>query len=237
MSEQEKFLARWSRRKIAAEEETVRPADEKAATQAGERATNEAGTVPAAEAVPAAAPEPGFDLNSLPSLESIGPNSDIRAFLQPGVPAALSHAALRRAWVADPAIRDFVGLAENAWDFTADNAAMGFGPLAPGEAARHLADFLNEAGRKAAPAPAADETDHAAQSAPQSPALADAGARTSQPEVDAGKTDLPDNSAESLPDDGLLQRNNAGDASQQVKPANHPAVAASRRGHGGALPQ
>jgi hypothetical protein len=45
------------------------------------------------------------------------------------VPAELTRAALRRAWVADPAIRDFVGLAENAWDFTAPGGVPGFGPL------------------------------------------------------------------------------------------------------------
>ncbi|AHY54822.1 hypothetical protein BJS_02218 [Bradyrhizobium japonicum SEMIA 5079] len=41
----------------------------------------------------------------------------------------MTHAALRRAWSADPAIRDFVGLAENAWDFNDPTAMPGFGPL------------------------------------------------------------------------------------------------------------
>jgi hypothetical protein len=41
----------------------------------------------------------------------------------------LSREALRRAWLADPAIRDFVGLAENAWDFNDPDAMPGFGPL------------------------------------------------------------------------------------------------------------
>ena len=31
--------------------------------------------------------------------------SDIRAYLAPGVPAELTRAALRRAWLADPTIR------------------------------------------------------------------------------------------------------------------------------------
>jgi hypothetical protein len=55
--------------------------------------------------------------------------SDITAFLRKGIPQELSRAALRRAWSADPAIRDFVGLAENAWDFNDPNAMPGFGPL------------------------------------------------------------------------------------------------------------
>ena len=58
-----------------------------------------------------------LDLASLPPIESIGGGSDIRPFLAAGVPADLTRAALRRAWSTDPAIRDFVGLSENSWDF------------------------------------------------------------------------------------------------------------------------
>ena len=39
---------------------------------------------------------------------------------------------------ADPAIRDFVGLAENEWDFNDPNADAGFGPITPEEVARLL---------------------------------------------------------------------------------------------------
>jgi hypothetical protein len=72
---------------------------------------------------------PAFDPASLPPIESISAGTDVSAFLRPGVPAELAQAALRRAWVADPAIRDFVGLAENAWDFNAPGGVPGFGPL------------------------------------------------------------------------------------------------------------
>ncbi len=44
---------------------------------------------------------------------------------------ALKHAALRRAWSADPAIRDYIGPAEYAWDFTDPKAMPGFGDLGP----------------------------------------------------------------------------------------------------------
>ena len=83
-----------------------------------------------------AAPQPEFDLASLPSLDSITAATDIRAFLAPGVPKELARAALRRAWSADPAIRDFVGLAENDWDFTDPTAMPGFGALPPGTTSR-----------------------------------------------------------------------------------------------------
>ena len=65
----------------------------------------------------------------LPSIEAITVDTDIRGFLQSGVRAELSRAALRRAWVSDPAIRDFIGIAENQWDFNDPNAIPGFGPL------------------------------------------------------------------------------------------------------------
>jgi hypothetical protein len=75
----------------------------------------------------------------LPPIESIAADTDITAFLRPGVPADLAQAALRRAWVADPAIRDFVGPAENAWDFNAPDGVPGFGPLRAIDDVRRLA--------------------------------------------------------------------------------------------------
>jgi hypothetical protein len=70
-----------------------------------------------------------FDPASLPSIESIVADSDIRQFLQADVPPELTRAALRSAWSADPAIRDFVGIAESQWDFNNAAAMPGFGPV------------------------------------------------------------------------------------------------------------
>lgn len=102
MSGSEEFLARWLRLKGESEPE-----------------------LPAAD-VPSA---PAFDPASLPPIESIVADSDIRQFLQAQVPEELTRAALRSAWTADPAIRDFVGIAENQWDFNNHAAMAGFGPL------------------------------------------------------------------------------------------------------------
>ena len=74
-----------------------------------------------------------FDPTSLPSIDSIAANTDVIAFLRAGVPAELTRAALRRAWTSDPEIRDFIGIAENQWDFNDPNGIPGFGPLAPAE--------------------------------------------------------------------------------------------------------
>jgi hypothetical protein len=111
MSERENPLRRWARLKQAAN--AAKEIDGSGPTQ-----------------TPEAAP---FDAASLPSIESIVADTDIIAFLRAGVPAELTRAALRRAWMSDPAIRDFIGIAENQWDFNDPNAIPGFGPLVPTE--------------------------------------------------------------------------------------------------------
>jgi hypothetical protein len=86
-----------------------------------------------------------IDLATLPPIESIGAGSNIGVFLQAGVPTEMTRAALRRAWATDPTIRDFVGLAENAWDFTAPDAMPGFGPLSTADASRAMAQLTGKA--------------------------------------------------------------------------------------------
>jgi hypothetical protein len=70
-----------------------------------------------------------FDPASLPPIQSITAETDIRGFLGTGVPPELTRAALRRAFACDPAIRNFVGLADYDWDFNAADSIAGFGPL------------------------------------------------------------------------------------------------------------
>ena len=122
------FLARWSKRKR------------------GDLAEPEAVSLPAATPVPSvSAPEeppvqlnlpdvpevgePAFDLASLPTLDELTGTSDISAFLQKGVPEALRNAALRKAWVLDPLIRDHIEPIECGWDFNDPNSMTGFGAL------------------------------------------------------------------------------------------------------------
>jgi hypothetical protein len=116
----EQFLARWSRRKQEAKADHAESAPEKDAGAPGSMPSDCA----AAEPVPSE-----MELPNLPPIESIDAATDITEFLRKGIPQELSRAALRRAWSADPAIRDFVGLAENAWDFNDPNAMAGFGAL------------------------------------------------------------------------------------------------------------
>src|SRR6202040_522059 len=86
---------------------------------------------------------PMFDVAKLPSIESITAETDIRNFLAPFVPPALTRAALRRVWTTDPKIRDFVGLADYDWDFNAPGSMAGFGPLESTDALRRqVADLI-----------------------------------------------------------------------------------------------
>jgi hypothetical protein len=138
----EEFLARWSRlkRETRVGNDALQPAEP---TQAPSPAPP-SNTVEDPEA-------PEVDLSSLPPIDSIDAGTDITAFLRKGIPQELSRAALRRAWTADPAIRDFIGLAENAWDFNDPNAMPGFGPLDCSEAElRGLVDRIVGGVRKAA---------------------------------------------------------------------------------------
>src|SRR6266851_5361008 len=137
MSDDDSILARWSRRKrlVAAEFRKIPP-------------TVAAETAKPVAAEPAEAPLP----ISLPPLDSIESASDITGFLAPNVPLELTRAALRRAWTADPAIRDFIGLSENAWDFNAPGGVPGFGSLDAEEIRRLVAGVLRE-DRAAPPTP------------------------------------------------------------------------------------
>jgi len=96
----EQFLARWSRRKQEAKAGDAEPTPEGAAEANGPASSGRA----AEEPVPAET-----ELSNLPPIESIEAATDVTAFLRKGIPQELSRAALRRAWSADPAIRDFVG--------------------------------------------------------------------------------------------------------------------------------
>jgi len=152
VTEPENFLERWSKRKIAerdrlAADETT--ADQKTADKktADDRASGDdqasAIVPPRSDATAPPSSDEMFDLTQLPSIDSIGANTDVTAFLRPGVPSELTRAALRRAWSSDPAIRDFVGLVENGWDFNDPSAMAGFGPISPEEVARLTAQIIS----------------------------------------------------------------------------------------------
>ncbi len=125
MSETEGFLSRWSRLKRETSRANGDPAIEPSAHESSPNSAK-------------ASPPHAVDLASLPPVESIGPGTDIRAFLQAGVPAELVRAALRSAWSTDPQIREFIEIADNQWDFNAEDGIPGFGALGVADASRSL---------------------------------------------------------------------------------------------------
>jgi hypothetical protein len=114
MSEADNFLSRWARRKSEAEKPS--PVESGVAPQPNIKADE--------------SPDPeNLDLESLPAVDSITETTDISGFLRSGVPPELTRSALRQAWASDPAIRDFIGIAENQWDFNDPSSIPGFGLL------------------------------------------------------------------------------------------------------------
>jgi hypothetical protein len=236
MSSDEPFLARWSRRKRQSADEA---GPDPLSDPADASAPNGAVAAPA-ESEREAATTADVDLSHLPSLESIDATTDIRAFLARGVPAALGRAALRRAWTADPAIRDFVGLSENAWDFTAPEGIPGFGPLAPNAAASSIAELggrgpgvsLSTAAR-AEPAGSAIPVEPR----PPSPQPASAERPDVHGNVNAGSLSKHSSTASSQTMDGRIADKQSEDvAARKPSIADEIGNGLPRRRHGGALP-
>jgi len=231
VSDPDNFLSRWSRRKLEPPEErdeTVAPE-----TKAAEAPPGAAASQPPAPTAPEQSQEPPFDPASLPPIESITAGTDIRDFLKPGVPLSLSRAALRRAWTSDPAIRDFIEIAENQWDFTNDSIP-GFGPLDPADAQRLLARFI-DSGKEIAERSAAqiESQPELPQSAPPENAVA-----KREPESERAVTaPTEEQSAAGDPaEQPASQRNKENDAMQNGEGDGNLDYAHVRHGHGSALP-
>jgi hypothetical protein len=205
----ENFLQRWSRLKQATA----------ASAEPQETKDDEPGALPD---ISKQIDPPTFDPSSLPPIESITGASDIRAFLAPGVPEELSRAALRRAWVSDPTIRDFVGIAENQWDFTRPDDVPGFGSLdvTAAELRRMVDQLVGTATRL-----------------PQ----ADSPVELSHPESGQGESDEigPDAVHNSQEADGERPLTDIADAAPREEPLDVVVSGSSsaRRRHGGALPR
>lgn len=235
MSGDGSFLARWSRRKYFARRDASEPSKQEDPPD------------PVACQMPAGSVSPGdtrspFEAASLPTIESIDAESNIQAFLDAKVPPDLTHAALRRAWSVDPAIRDFVGLSENSWDFNAPGAMPGFGPISKEEAGRLLTQLLGEPEPSTATvhkAPATPLISPSEDYSEKSTTESDQGehqATTSQSVVQASAPDQELDLERVNNDDGRTSYRRA--VTSQPEPASREDLSTiSRRGHGSALPQ
>jgi hypothetical protein len=222
--EEEGFLNRWSRRKQEAAQEVAEEPGKIAEQTAAPEQSDATQT-----------PEEEFDVSKLPPVESITAGTDIRQFLSKGVPAALTQAALRRAWSADPAIRDYIGLSEYSWDFNAPGQ-FGFGELDPSLNIQEMvADMYGQVKKVAAEA---EEVIEKADSSLQT----EQGAEQTEPmqsvKLDSGRNDA---ESESRPAISSTEAQ-AGDKTAQYSAAPQQQVeqeetfSAPMRRHGSALP-
>jgi Protein of unknown function (DUF3306) len=250
MSEPENFVARWSRRKreAAQDAEASKPAAGPEAAPEGAQADDDqlvGNTPPLARGDTSAPPQSVFDPSKLPPIESITAESDIRAFLAPGVPPELTRAALRRAWVADPKVRDFVGLADYDWDFNTPGAVAGFGALEPSEELRQQVARL--VGRSLAedeterPAPTSAERPQASPSVetPNESQATLTAVPTSEEQSNRGIPDSqPDNTGSDVHNSlTILQRGKENVALQSGAKSPDEGRSTAKRSHGSAVPK
>jgi hypothetical protein len=223
----ESFLSRWGRRKREARAvpppaETA-PADESAA---------EAESAAPLETEPALSPE---EVAALPPVETLTAESDFAAFLRKGVPEGLRLAALRRMWVLDPAIRDFVGDARDySYDWNNIDSIPGFGSLTPGGDATAAVERAVETARQESspPAESADERSRDAAQSEEVPPESEARSADADPSaVRFGEAEQPDTAERigALPPDGSDSPGATGEGGDH-------ATAVRPRRHGGARP-
>ena len=226
MSDDESFVARWSRRKHDAAPQTRhQPKSEEAG---GGAAPEVSAASPPGETRPP--PDPA----SLPPIESIGAEADIRAFLAAGVPADLARAALGRAWSADPAIRDFIGLSENSWDFNAPGGVPGFGSVK----AEDIRRLMGEPETAELARPAAETSSANQATVPVSGSGAAAELAPQQPAVHDSAQDQPKQDHETSGDRrDPTPRGKVEIAMQHERGEHECCQPSSRRRHGSALPE
>lgn len=213
------FLSRWSRLK----QETRR--DEPLPEALPETALPASPVPDTAVESQTADPE-----RPLPSLDDITPGANVSAFFGKHVPEALRNAALRKLWVTDPEIRDFIEMADYQWDFANPDSIPGWSSKLEG------VDISSMIDRIFGQVPAAKE---ATEPQPDQPADGSSNPSESEPvaESSLGKNadiaDIPDTS-------GNAVRLSDGPGESHVAVQNNlsessPYVAHKRR-HGGALP-
>ncbi|MDA0721632.1 MAG: DUF3306 domain-containing protein [Proteobacteria bacterium] len=206
--ETDTFLGRWSRNKRA------------------QPVTPEAVAEP--EPVANQEPEPLTEeqIAALPDIDDLTPQTDIRVFLQKGVPQALRNAALRRKWMLVPGIRDYNDPAvDYAWDWNTPGGVPGDGAAPSPERAAQMLRELFAPRHDPAATQAADpvgDSDHPASIAPQESAVRQTTPALNQPETAA-------NDPTSEPDAALQ-------TAQQQDIGLQTDMTPARRRHGGALP-
>jgi hypothetical protein len=201
------FLSRWAKRK---QEAKVAPQPEL-----------ELETAPAQP--PAVQPEPDAVELPLPSLDDIVPGSDVSAFFAKHVPESLRTAALRKLWVTDPQIRDFIEMADYQWDFNNPDSIPGWSSKLTGVDVKAMAARILNFGEPPEERAEPDVEAHSTAPAEPPPALGE------NPEFST----KPDASPISAP---VEEDAPAAHAAVQNNPSSSSVYASVRKRHGGALP-
>ena len=211
--EDDSFFSRWSKRKRVSTAEQAGPAPEPAPPDA------------APDAVESLSDE---ELAELPSLDMFTIETDIRPFLQKGVPHAMRNAALRKKWLLTPSIRDHADPAvDYAWDWNTPGGVPGDG-AAP--TVQKTAEMLREFTRPRCDAAQEDiaKEDGISKTQPPLQRTDDAPAAAVQHDP-SGLDDLKN----TLPD---LDAQQSGGADNLKENQSDIADAPQRRRHGSALP-
>ncbi|WP_439575077.1 DUF3306 domain-containing protein [Phreatobacter sp.] len=258
------FLSRWSRLKREQAEQEATQADSAGSTPSDPDA-GAAGPDPERAGENLAPQTPLEDLiESLPKIEDLVPGQDVSAFMQAWVPSDLRHAALRRMWLVDPAIRDYVSPAlDYAYDYNNPSSIAGFGPMeTSADQIREVMDMFDRAvaGKGAdesqdpdPKSPEVDETKVVEAVSQADAATGDAAAPASPPIRSVAalrEGDPPDDETEPAPTGtgSAERRQEAGipvdgrppsqprDAAPHEKMPDTSEISSRRRRHGGALP-
>ncbi len=230
MTAPESFVSRWARLKHEADAAHETEAVEASPSEATVPPDPEPDAVPVGQNAEVVGP---FDPASLPPVDAITFDTNIRPFLQGRVPAALTRAALRQAWTSDPAIRDFIGIAEYQWDFNDPETIPGFGPLLAEDNVQSLFEQAIGLHRKVAetiaqtPLPAGQQ--QSVETDQKSATLAlDQTVPPASDEPPAVEVDVP-KSTDDVSGEAVAQAHPDGAAEVEGPP--------NRRSHGGALPR
>jgi hypothetical protein len=256
MNDRENFLSRWARRKRDVAKDgkdspdagtDIVPAKPDSPDPRREAVIDHQGERPALPASPEEEKpgEPLFDISKLPSIESITAETDIRPFLVRGVPAALRQAALRRMWVADPKIRDFIEMAENQWDFTGASEIPGFDFSPPtGDVKRMLSEILRETpgpdekSQAQSDVPRLSEADPGDASNESESPHRDVTGTSSDDEIgDAASAPMMEPAKEPVRQTLVAHHDEPNVASQKNDAAQESKIESPRRSHGRALPK
>ncbi len=223
------FLSRWSKLKQEARREEPQP------ERLSEDRAEDAGPSDAALADEEAISDE--ELALLPPVEEVTEPAALAGYLRKGVPLAMRNAAMRRMWVLDPAIRDFVDVAlDYAYDWNTPGGVPGSGLLPEGYDAKGAAErFLSDS-----PSGSAARTEHT-DAVPEEAVAArdDAPGEdqvTVQPAAEERKAPL----ADAAPAEGSTTENStlveSADVAAPKEARQVVAEQAPARRHGGALP-